>query len=126
MPYVGRVPCYEKRESQESASFKTRKSSQESTSASTSEEKEVIAVRRRVSSYSGLVEEFGSKMVELEVTLEEMMFTRRLIERYLDSTVEEQFSNEDDWELDLAIQNYGFGNYEEALKDYEEYSVIFN
>jgi hypothetical protein len=83
-------------------------------------------VRRRVSSYSGLVEEFGSKMVELEVTLEEMMFTRRLIERYLDSTVEEQFSNEDDWELDLAVQNYGFGNYEEALKDYEEYSVIFN
>jgi hypothetical protein len=73
-----------------------------------------------------LVEEFGSKMVELEVTLEEMMFTRRLIERYLDSTVEEQFSNEDDWELDLAVQNYGFGNYEEALKDYEEYSVIFN
>jgi hypothetical protein len=65
-------------------------------------------------------------MVELEVTLEEMMFTRRLIERYLDSTVEEQFSNEDDWELDLAVQNYGFGNYEEALKDYEEYSVIFN
>jgi hypothetical protein len=40
--------------------------------------------------------------------------------------VEEQFSNEDDWELDLAVQNYGFGNYEEALKDYEEYSVIFN
>ncbi len=65
-------------------------------------------------------------MIELEVSLEEMMFTRRLIERYLDSTVDEQFSNEDDWELDLAIQNYGVGNYEEALKDYEEYSVIFN
>ena len=84
-------------------------------------------MRQRVSSYARLVEEFGSKLIEMEVTLEEMIYTRRVILHYLDSSVMQHLDPpEEDWLLHVAIENYGVGNYEEAIKDNEEYSTIFN
>ena len=81
-----------------------------------------------LSGYNSLINEFGSKLIEIEADFHELKLTANLIKKYLSMTVEQQLDHkiEDDELVFLIIDQYGIGNYEEARQDLEEFSVVFN
>lgn len=81
-----------------------------------------------LSGYNSLINEFGSKLIEIEADFYELKLTPNLIKKYLSMTVEQQLDHkiEDDELVFLIIDQYGIGNYEEARQDLEEFSVVFN
>lgn len=81
-----------------------------------------------LSGYNSLINEFGSKLIEIEADFYELKLTANLIKKYLSMTVEQQLDHkiEDDELVFLIIDQYGIGNYEEARQDLEEFSVVFN
>lgn len=81
-----------------------------------------------LSGYNSLINEFGSKLIEIETDFYELKLTANLIKKYLSMTVEQQLDHkiEDDELVFLIIDQYGIGNYEEARQDLEEFSVVFN
>lgn len=81
-----------------------------------------------LSGYNSLINEFGSKLIEMESDFYELKLTANLIKKYLSMTVEQQLDHkiEDDELVFLIIDQYGIGNYDEARQDLEEFSVVFN
>jgi len=81
-----------------------------------------------LSGYNSLINEFGSKLIEMESDFYELKLTANLIKKYLSMTVEQHLDHkiEDDELVFLIIDQYGIGNYEEARQDLEEFSVVFN
>lgn len=81
-----------------------------------------------LSGYNSLINEFGSKLIEMEADFYELKLTANLIKKYLLMTIEQQLDHkiEDDELVFLIIDQYGIGNYEEARQDLEEFSVVFN
>lgn len=81
-----------------------------------------------LSGYNSLINEFGSKLIEMESDFYELKLTANLIKKYLSMTVEQQLDHkiEDDELVFLIIDQYGIGNYEEARSDFDEFSVVFN
>jgi len=81
-----------------------------------------------LSGYNSLINEFGSKLIEIEADFHELKLTANLIKKYLSMTVKQQLDHkiEDDELVFLIIDQYGIGNYEEARQDLEEFSVVFN
>ena len=81
-----------------------------------------------LSGYNSLINEFGSKLIEMESDFYELKLTSNLIKKYLSMTVEQQLDHkiEDDELVFLIIDQYGIGNYDEARQDLEEFSVVFN
>lgn len=81
-----------------------------------------------LSGYNSLINEFGSKLIEMEADFYELKLTANLIKKYLSMTVEQHLDHkiEDDELVFLIIDQYGIGNYEEARQDLEEFSVVFN
>lgn len=81
-----------------------------------------------ISSLKHMIEEYGSKLIEMEADFYELKLTANLIKKYLSMTVEQQLDHkiEDDELVFLIIDQYGIGNYEEARQDLEEFSVVFN
>jgi hypothetical protein len=80
---------------------------------------------RRWSAYENLINEFGCKIVEMEIDFQDIAFTYGTICLYLETSVSEHM-NPSSYHLNLVVSQYGIGNYEEAYKDFEEFSVIFN
>jgi hypothetical protein len=82
----------------------------------------------KLSGMKHLVEEYGSSLVETEVTFDELKLTAKLIREYLKLTPTQHidYASDEDNYLSLIIQQYGIGNYEEAKKDLDEFSVLFN
>ena len=81
-----------------------------------------------LSGYNSLINEFGSKLIEMEADFYELKLTANLIKKYLLMTIEQQLDHkiEDDELVFLIIDQYGIGNYEEAQQDLDEFSVVFN
>ena len=81
-----------------------------------------------LSGYNSLINEFGSKLIEMESDFYELKLTANLIKKYLSMTVEQQLDHkiEDDELVFLIVDQYGIGNYDEARQDLEEFSVVFN
>jgi hypothetical protein len=80
---------------------------------------------RSWSAYENLINEFGCKIIEMEISFREIVFTYGTICLYLEAPVENHI-NPNTYDLHLVVSQYGIGNYEEAYKDFEEFSVIFN
>ncbi len=82
----------------------------------------------KISSLRNLLDEYGSKIIEIEVPFDEVKLTYKLINQYLNSTPTEHldFRSETDEVIYAVVGQYGIGNYIDAYKDLEEYSVIFN
>ena len=82
----------------------------------------------RISSFRNLLDQYGSKLIEMEVDFYELKLTANLIKQYLSMTVEQHLDHKiEDGELVfLIIDQYGIGNYEEAQQDLDEFSVVFN
>lgn len=81
-----------------------------------------------LSGYNSLINEFGSKLIEMESDFYDLKLTAGLIKQYLSMTVEQHLDHKiEDGELVfLIIDQYGIGNYEEARQDLDEFSVVFN
>lgn len=82
----------------------------------------------KISSYRTLLDAYGSKIIELDVDFNDILLTYNLIKKYLELTITEQIDlmSDEDNVMYHIISQYGIGNYDEAYKDYEEFSVIFN
>lgn len=80
---------------------------------------------RKWSAYESLMNEFGCRIIEMELEFENIVLTYDTISLYLNSKIE-QHLNPEGMVLQCGVNIYGIGNYEEALKDLEEYSVVFN
>ena len=83
---------------------------------------------RKISSLKRMIEEYGSKLIEMETDFYDLKLTAGLIKQYLSMTVEQHLDHKiEDGELVfLIIDQYGIGNYKEARQDLDEFSVVFN
>jgi|688.fasta_scaffold220620_4 hypothetical protein len=81
-----------------------------------------------ISSYDKLVNEFASSLIENEVTFDDLKLTASIIREYIKmDPIAHLHQNIDDniflWQI---IQQYGIGNYDDAKRDLDEFSALFN
>jgi hypothetical protein len=81
-----------------------------------------------ISALTTLTNEFASKLIENECSFEELIITASLIKQYLKASVSDhvEATFDEDHPLNLIVDQYGIGEYEEAEKDLLEFQALFN
>lgn len=69
---------------------------------------------------------FGSKLMELDVTFDELQITSTLLKEYLEASILDHIDADPDSPLGAMVDHYGIGNYKDAKEDWIEFQVTFN